>query len=109
MITRFKSLNKTYTCLLRLYLIRNLSKFGRKSNPLLYMELFKKYEKQASMNSAHFLSGISQENQNEGNNKSSFTNKILIATGVLLLIYFKYIEFVDCEKQSKTEKEKCKN
>ena len=111
MITRLKMLNKAYFRLNSMRSLRNIF-HGRKYNPLLNMELFKKYEKQGSKNSAQIVTNVFQKNQNEPEyfeNKSYFMNKMLIGTGVILLIYFKFIEFADCEKQSKAEKEKCKN
>ena len=115
MIFRLKILKNTYLALLKPTSLRSLSnRVSKKSTGgwLNYVIFKHGAQTTSSIKSSQFLSCLSQDkssnqHQDDEHFELSFCKKLIICSGVVFLCLLKFVDFAECEKQSKAEKEKC--
>ena len=108
MISRFKVVSKCYLTFLQCSSMRNFSRSIGKTNLLKHTLKNKSSNKILLLNNTtKCLTTKQDENLEQSRDDLPFWSKLLICGGVLLLSFYKFIEFAECEKQSKADKERC--
>jgi hypothetical protein len=114
MILRFKAICNCYRSFLKKKSICNLSICMSKSNFTKNLNFERNKNTtllKSDFRSFHKIPWITYQRDSKENYKEEincyFWEKVIICCSIILLSFLKNLKFVECEKQSKADKEKC--